>query len=67
MPRTVLLYRLIMAPVKDFPAGVDFVEARHRHGWGGWDAFFGLGAHPGRKGDGGIFKPRRQRAITTYR
>jgi hypothetical protein len=67
MPRTVLLYRLIMPPVKDLRAGDDFVEARHRDALGVWAADFGLGAHPGRKEDGGIFKPRRQLAITRYR
>jgi hypothetical protein len=51
MPREVLFYRLIMAPVKDSPAGDDFVEARHRDRLGVAAAVFRLGAHPGRKSD----------------
>jgi len=67
MPRTLLTYRLIVAPVKDFPANDDFVEARHRRGWESWGRRFWARRAPRTQGHGGICKPRRQRAITRYR
>jgi hypothetical protein len=56
MPRTLLIYRRIVAPVKGFPAGVDFVEARHRHGWEGWGRRFWVRRAPRTQGRRGYFQ-----------
>ena len=54
MPRTVLLYRLIMPPVKDFRAGDDFVEAPIGTHWGFGPLILDLAHTPDARRTGGF-------------